>query len=72
MEYLCHLVRENRGAEAYFAERSPIFATKPPSRKRKSDSYEYIGFTGRGFGGWVAGGNIPSGYPVFVCVSSYR
>ncbi len=71
MEFLCLLVHEKRGAEVSFAERSPLFATKPPSRKRKSGSFEFIGFMGRGFGGWVAGGKIPSGLHAFLCVSRY-
>jgi hypothetical protein len=72
MEHLCHVVRENRGAEAYFAERSSVFATKPPSRKLIPGSYESNRFTGRGNGGWVAVGNIPYEHPGFVFVSRYQ
>jgi hypothetical protein len=72
MEHIGHLARENRRAEAYFAERSPVFATKPPSRTRKSGSYEFVGFTGKGFGGWVTGGNVPFGYPAFVCEQKHK
>ena len=32
LEHLCLMFREQRGAEAFFAEPSPLFATKPPSR----------------------------------------
>ncbi len=54
-ERLFFRIRENRVAEASFAERYPVFASKPPSRMRKSGPYKEIAFTGRGFGGWVAG-----------------
>ncbi len=52
-ERLFHRIRENRVAEASFAERYLVFASKPPSRMSNSGPYKEIAFTGRGVGGWA-------------------
>jgi hypothetical protein len=61
------LIRENKESGGVLLPKAfLVFASKPPSRKGKSGAYEYIGFMGSGFGGWVADEHIPSGHPAFV------